>query len=137
MTSPPRPAGAKRGHPAADDLAARMGALPQTQPAAAARRPAAARKPPAAPQDAGKGRRPAKRPAAPAAPAEQAKPDPFYSERLSITTTIGQLSALRVARAADGIQATARLRAMIALWQDDPKVRARVDRAAKDWAGPV
>lgn len=66
-------------------------------------------------------------------PAEQPRPPAFYGERLSITTTAAQITALRAARVADGIEVTARIRAMIALWQDDPKLRARVDRAAHDW----
>jgi hypothetical protein len=38
--------------------------------------------------------------------------------------------ALKEARIGDGIQATARIRAMIGLWMDDEKIRARVDRLA-------
>jgi len=92
------------------------------------------------------GRTPAKRqrrtPAKPdtrisAAPAEAERKDVAYPERLSITTTAAQIKALRMARAADGIQATARLRALIAAWMDDSpegrKLRERIDRAAQDW----
>lgn len=129
--------GTKRDGGKAADLAARLGALPQAKPATAAPTPAdPGRQPSAASPRAtrpargvtgtrGKGR------AGP--PAEQDKPAAFYSERLSITTTAAQIQALRAARLADGIQATARLRAMIALWQDDPKIQARVDKLAGDW----
>jgi len=83
-----------------------------------------------------------RRRASPAAPAPataatqqpQASADPAYSERLSITTTRAQIDALRRARLGDGIQATARLRAMIDLWMRDPELRDRIDAAAADWA---
>ena len=39
---------------------------------------------------------------------------------------------LELARLDDGIEVTARLRAMITLWQEDPKLRARVDKRARD-----
>lgn len=38
---------------------------------------------------------------------------------------------LELASLDDGIEVTARLRAMITLWQEDPKVRARVDKLAR------
>lgn len=126
MTGTPEPGkAAKPG--AAADLAARIGALPQARPAAAASPPAAPRKP----RTARKAPAAATRPGP--APAEQARPAAFYGQRLSITTTADQVGALRAARLADGIQATARLRAMIAAWQGDPKLRERIDRMARDW----
>lgn len=122
--------GTKRDGGKAADLAARLGALPHAKPATETPTPASPKPSPARPARSttatrGKGR------AGP--PAEQERPAAFYSERLSITTTAAQIQALRAARLADGIQATARLRAMIALWQDDPKIRARIDKLAGDW----
>lgn len=124
MNATPQPDKTKRGTSA--DLAARIGALGQAKPAPAPERPAAPRKPPAA-RTGSRKRQPEP------APAEQDAPAAFYSERLSITTTAAQVQALRAARLADGIQATARLRAMIAAWQDDPKLRERINRLARDW----
>lgn len=39
---------------------------------------------------------------------------------------------LDLARLDDGIEVTTRLRAMITLWQDDPKLRARIDKLARE-----
>jgi hypothetical protein len=68
-------------------------------------------------------------------PAEQPRPPAHYGARLSITTTAAQVRALRAARLDDGIEATARIRAMIAAWQDDPELRARIDADARHWQG--
>ena len=72
-----------------------------------------------------------------AAQAEAEAKDVAYPERLSITTTAAQIKALRMARADDGIQATARLRALIAAWMEDSaegaELRERINRAARDW----
>jgi hypothetical protein len=38
---------------------------------------------------------------------------------------------LEAARLDDGIEVTARLRAMITLWQEDPQLRVRVDELAR------
>lgn len=73
------------------------------------------------------------RPNAPAPremPAEQARPEKWPA-RIQMTTSRQMKRDLDAARLDDGIEVTARLRAMIALWQDDPKVRARVDKLAK------
>jgi hypothetical protein len=98
---------------------------------------------PAAAPDPGPPDSPASTPPAAASPAPAARTAPAqtapaaaaspYRERISITLTIGQIQALRIARAQDGIQATARIRAMIGLWQDDPELRDRIDRLARDW----
>jgi hypothetical protein len=40
--------------------------------------------------------------------------------------------ALELARVEDGIVATARIRAMIQLWQEDERLRARVNKRARD-----
>lgn len=64
-------------------------------------------------------------------PAEQDKPQ-AWPARISMTASPDMKRDLEVARLDDGIEVTARLRAMITLWQDDPKLRARVDKLAKD-----
>jgi glucose/arabinose dehydrogenase len=64
-------------------------------------------------------------------PAEQDKPQ-AWPARISMTASTDMKRDLDLARLDDGIEVTARLRAMITLWQDDPKVRARVDKLAKD-----
>ena len=66
-----------------------------------------------------------------AMPAEQARPRAFYSARISHTTTPEQKRALDLARVEDGIEATARLRAMTQLWIEDERVRTRVDKLAR------
>jgi hypothetical protein len=112
------------------DLAARLAAqaasLPQPEPPASPSGPRARRKRSGAPTAAGE-THPAPM------PREQSRPSSFYGERLSITTTEDQIRALRAARLADGIQATARIRAMIAIWQEDPRIRERIDRVARNW----
>lgn len=65
-------------------------------------------------------------------PAEQGRPA-AYSSRLHITVTPEQARALAQARVDDGIEVTARLRAMVALWQEDERLRKRIDRVAKHW----
>lgn len=72
----------------------------------------------------------APKPAAPM-PAEQDKPEKFPA-RISMTATPDMKRDLELARLDDGIEVTARLRAMITLWQEDPKLRARIDKRAKD-----
>jgi hypothetical protein len=69
-------------------------------------------------------------PAAPM-PAEQARPEKWPA-RISMTASQEMKRDLELARLDDGIEVTARLRAMITLWQEDPKLRARVDKLARD-----
>jgi glucose/arabinose dehydrogenase len=64
-------------------------------------------------------------------PAEQARPEKWPA-RISMTASQEMKRDLELARLDDGIEVTARLRAMIALWQEDPKLRAKVDKLAKD-----
>jgi hypothetical protein len=90
-----------------EDLAARMAALGARPPADAA---------------------PTGRPM----PAEQTR-SAAYSSRLHITVTPGQAHALAQARVDDGIEVTARLRAMIALWEEDERLRRRIDKLARSW----
>lgn len=71
-----------------------------------------------------------KAPAAPM-PAEQDKPEKWPA-RISMTASREMKHALDAARLDDGIEVTARLRAMIDLWQHDPKIRTQVDKLAKD-----
>jgi hypothetical protein len=54
-----------------------------------------------------------------------------WGARISLTATAEQKRALDMARAMDGIPDTARIRAMITLWQDDERLRARVDKFAR------
>ena len=61
------------------------------------------------------------------------EPPMFYGSRLALRTTAGQVQALSAAHTRDGIRSAARIRAMIALWMEDPRLRARIDRAARDW----
>jgi hypothetical protein len=63
-------------------------------------------------------------------PAEQAKPGK-WDARISMTASADMKRALELARVNDGIEATARLRAMITLWQSDAKHRAKVDQLAR------
>ena len=64
-------------------------------------------------------------------PAEQDRPE-RWPARISMTASKEQKRDLEAARLDDGIEVTARLRAMITLWQEDPKLRTRVDKLAKD-----
>jgi glucose/arabinose dehydrogenase len=90
----------------------------EAAPAARApRQPRARKEPPAAKSAA-------------AMPAEQAKP-PVWDARISLTLSREMKRALDLARAEDGLELTARIRAMITLWQDDDRLRARVDKLAK------
>jgi hypothetical protein len=89
-------------------------------PARAARAPRQARAPRAA--------APAAAPAA--MPATQQRP-PAWDARLSLTLSQEMKRALDLAKVEDGIEGTARIRAMITLWQDDERLRNRIDRLAK------
>lgn len=64
-------------------------------------------------------------------PAEQDKPQ-AWPARISMTASVEMKRDLELARLDDGIEVTARLRAMITLWQEDPKLRGRVDKLARD-----
>lgn len=109
-----------------------------TAPSDATRATSGRRKAPTSPPAADKPptRKTAARKAAPAPrtpmPAEQPKPV-TYSARINLTTTPEQNRALDLARIEDGIDKTARLRAMIALWQQDERLRRRIDKMAQSW----
>ncbi|MEU2874420.1 hypothetical protein ABZ769_35380 [Streptomyces olivoreticuli] len=83
--------------------------------------PRAARKTAAAPS-----------PARTAPPAEQEKTT-FYSARINLTTTPAQKKMLKLAAVEDGIDTTARIRAMIALYEEDERLRKRIDKLAQHW----
>jgi hypothetical protein len=63
-------------------------------------------------------------------PVEQPKPQ-RWDARINMTCTAEMKRALDMARAVDGIPDTARIRAMIMLWQEDERHRARVDKLAR------
>lgn len=110
---------------AAKKTAVKKTAAPTTPPTgeapAASSAPRSARRPVAGP---------GARRAAP--PAEQAKTT-FYSERINLTTTPAQKKMLKLAGVEDGIDTTARIRAMIALYEEDERLRKRVDKTAQHW----
>ena len=109
--------------PVSASLGARLGALssvPDPQPQRPAR--------PAQPRPAAEDKRLTAAP-----PPAEAEAGAAYSARLSITTTPAQVTQLRQGRLDDGIQATARIRAMIHLWHTDPEIAQRVNQAARDW----
>jgi hypothetical protein len=54
-----------------------------------------------------------------------------WPARISMTASRDMKRQLEQARLDDGIEVTARLRAMITLWLDDPQLRARVDELAR------
>ncbi len=60
-----------------------------------------------------------------------AKPGEKWPARISMTASREMKRDLEAARLDDGIEVTARLRAMITLWQKDPALRVRVDELAK------
>ncbi|MFJ3481654.1 hypothetical protein [Streptomyces microflavus] len=64
-------------------------------------------------------------------PAEQDAPRALYSARITFTTTEQQRRALEEAKVEDRIDKTARLRAMVALWEQDERLRKRVDKLAR------
>jgi|SRR5579875_1174083 len=146
--------GSKRRDRAAE-LAAEMAGLAPAEPEAPVKTARRARQAPAQPKTAPRGRS-AKASSAPAAsaPRERAtsrrtatqaptrarvapmpaetdgKAKATYPVRVPMQTNADQKRALEQARVDDGIQATARLRAMVALWMTDDRVRARVDKLA-------
>src|ERR1035441_2392838 len=108
------------GNKLTEHLSARAtGLAAEPAPASARQRAAPQRKAPAVRKGA-------------AMPAEQPKPPAAYSARISLTTTPEMKRDLDMARVEDGVEATARIRAMISLWQDDPRLRARVDKLARN-----
>lgn len=56
---------------------------------------------------------------------------PAWDSRLSVTLSAEMKRWLDLARVDDGIEATARIRAMIVAWHENERLRARIDRAAK------
>ncbi|MFF9908768.1 hypothetical protein ACF1HU_35810 [Streptomyces olivaceus] len=67
----------------------------------------------------------------PIMPAEQQAPRALYSARITFTTTEQQRRSLEQAKVEDRIDKTARLRAMVALWEQDERLRKRVDKLAR------
>lgn len=55
-----------------------------------------------------------------------------YTARMDLTVTPAMKRALAQARLDDGTEATARIRAMIDLWQHDGALRVRVNQRARD-----
>lgn len=78
---------------------------------------------------------PARPAAVPAARGQQRRePEPSapaWDARMSLTLSKQMKRALDSARVDDGVEGTARIRAMITLWQDDERFRNRVDKLAK------
>lgn len=108
--------------PASSDLAARMAGLTaQRSPATAPARTAGK----AAGKTTGEGRK------APAPMPATVPSGPTYPKRMTLPLTVEDHRALRVAHLDDGVEATARLRAMLALWQQDERLRARIDKLAR------
>jgi hypothetical protein len=66
------------------------------------------------------------------ATASTPKPKTPYTKRMPLTLTPEDHAELLMARARDGIEATARMRAMVALWREDAQLRRRVDERARD-----
>jgi hypothetical protein len=77
------------------------------------------------------GRAVAKVTTAPPMLAEQPAPPAHYSARMQLTLTPDQARALKLAKVEDGIEGTARIRAMIALWIEDDRLRHRIDKRAR------
>jgi hypothetical protein len=65
------------------------------------------------------------------ASAQTPKPANPYTKRLPLTLTPEAHTELLIARARDGIEATARLRAMVDLWREDAELRQRIDEKAR------
>jgi hypothetical protein len=82
---------------------------------------------------------PAREPATPREPAARRgsrrrvqEPEPArWDARMSLTLSKEMKRDLDVARADDGVEGTARIRAMITLWQEDERLRRRIDKLAK------
>jgi hypothetical protein len=67
------------------------------------------------------------------APAQQDK-EPMFDARLNLPLTDEMMRALKQARLDDGLEATARIRAMITIWQEDERFRNRVNKRGWDTA---
>lgn len=66
------------------------------------------------------------------------RPAPRWGGRgaqINLTVSREMKRALALAQVDDGIETTARIRAMIALWQDDPRLAARVAKLAEQLKG--
>jgi hypothetical protein len=87
----------------------------------------------AAPQAAPPVPAPVRAAAAPQEEVEAEAAKPKWDARMSLTLSKGQKRALDLARVDDGIDGTARIRAMIALWETDERLRRRVDREARNY----
>jgi hypothetical protein len=66
-------------------------------------------------------------------PEGQPRPVKAWPVRIPLNVDEGMRRALEQARTADRIETTARIRAMISLWQEDETFRARVDQLAPDF----
>jgi len=86
--------------------------------------------PPARPEPPAAAPAPSAPPAAGPEPQDQAQPE-TWDARMSMTLSRQMKRDLDLARADDGIEGTARVRAMIRLWQQDERLRRRVDKLAK------
>lgn len=78
------------------------------------------------------GRKVAARPAAP--PLPEGVPG---EKRITLPLWHSLWRALRLANVDDGIDTTVRIRSMIELWEHDPRLRARVDKLARDRAASL
>jgi len=58
---------------------------------------------------------------------------PTWDARMSLTLSREMKRDLDIARAEDGIEGTARIRAMIDLWRNDDRLRRRIDRMAREY----
>jgi len=81
---------------------------------------------------------PAGKRVAAARPATPPLPDGIPGEkRITLPLWHSLWRALRLANVDDGIDTTVRIRSMIELWEHDPRLRARVDRLARDRAASL
>lgn len=55
-----------------------------------------------------------------------------YEKRVTLLLRTDDHRALAVARLDDGVDTNRRIRAMIRLWQEDPRLRARIDNLARE-----
>lgn len=132
LTPAPRPTTAPATEPATDAPAA---ADPASRPArkrATRKAPETAAQTPAeAPAAASQDDVPVDAPAARTAPKVLTAASTGEAKRVGLYLHPDDFRALALARLDDGVDANARLRAMIALWRHDDRVRARVDRLAR------
>jgi hypothetical protein len=64
--------------------------------------------------------------------APMTRPKTPYTKRLPLTLRPEDHAELLMARARDGVEATARMRAMVALWREDLELRRRIDERARE-----